>query len=124
MPRKSCICSRFKTVASFNSIKAAQAYDTLEIVAQILLAGAKTRPQLRDRLLQVRDFPGVSGTTTIDPHGNAEKTEWVFAQGDEIQIGRDPSNDVPVFDQRVSRIHATISFKINVTKNMRSASDK
>jgi ABC-type branched-subunit amino acid transport system substrate-binding protein/outer membrane protein assembly factor BamD (BamD/ComL family) len=56
----------------------AQAYDTLMLVVQVLQAGAKTRVQLRDGLLQVRDFPGVSGTTSMDPSGNAEKILYLL----------------------------------------------
>jgi branched-chain amino acid transport system substrate-binding protein len=55
---------------------AAQAYDTLLICAQVLKAGARTRAQLRDGLLRVRDFPGVSGLTTIDEDGDAEKIPY------------------------------------------------
>lgn len=67
------------------NLLAAQAYDTLELVAQGLLqSGAKTRPQLRDTLLQVRNFPGVSGTTSIDSNGNAEKILYLLT----IQGGR------------------------------------
>jgi branched-chain amino acid transport system substrate-binding protein len=56
----------------------AQAYDTLMMVVQVLQAGAKTRLQLRDGLLQVRDFLGVSGTTSMDPSGNAEKILYLL----------------------------------------------
>jgi hypothetical protein len=45
---------------------------------QVLQAGAKTRLQLRDGLLQVRDFLGVSGTTSMDPSGNAEKILYLL----------------------------------------------
>jgi ABC-type branched-subunit amino acid transport system substrate-binding protein/outer membrane protein assembly factor BamD (BamD/ComL family) len=57
---------------------AAQAYDTLEMVAQVLQSGVRTRPQLRDGLLQVRDFPGVSGTTSINAQGDAEKILYLL----------------------------------------------
>lgn len=56
----------------------AQAYDTLMMVVQVLQTGAKTRVQLRDGLLQVRDFPGVSGTTSMPPSGNAEKILYLL----------------------------------------------
>jgi ABC-type branched-subunit amino acid transport system substrate-binding protein len=56
----------------------AQAYDTLMMIVQVLQAGAQTRLQLRDGLLQIRDFPGVSGTTSFDPDGNAVKILYLL----------------------------------------------
>jgi ABC-type branched-subunit amino acid transport system substrate-binding protein len=63
---------------------AAQAYDTLLIVAQALQDGAQTRPALRDALLNVRDFPGVSGTTSFNGNGDAAKIPFLLS----IQDGR------------------------------------
>ncbi len=57
---------------------AAQAYDTLGMVAQVLQTGIETRQQLRHGLLQVRDYPGVSGTTTMAPDGNADKILYLL----------------------------------------------
>jgi len=57
---------------------AAQAYDTLVMIAQVLQGGARTRPQLRDGLLQVHDFPGISGTTSINAQGDAEKILYLL----------------------------------------------
>ena len=67
---------------------AAQAYDTLMMCAQVLRAGVRTRPELRDGLAQIRGFPGVSGVTTMDADGDAEKVLYVLSvrEGKIIQI--------------------------------------
>lgn len=52
---------------------AAQAYDILMMCAQVLQTGVRTRPELRDGLARIRNFPGVSGVTTMDADGDAEK---------------------------------------------------
>jgi branched-chain amino acid transport system substrate-binding protein len=57
---------------------AAQAYDTLLMCAQVLKAGARTPAQLRDGLLHVRDFDGVSGLTTMGPTRDAEKVPYLL----------------------------------------------
>lgn len=59
-------------------ILAAQSYDTLLLCAEVLLKGAATRRQLRDGLLKVRDFLGVSGLTSFDPQGEAEKMLYML----------------------------------------------
>ena len=63
---------------------AAQAYDSMLILTQTLKDGARTRDELRDALLKVRDFPGVSGTTSFDADGNAAKIPFLLS----IQNGR------------------------------------
>ncbi len=67
---------------------AAQAYDTLMMCAQVLRAGVRTRPELRDGLAQIRAFPGVSGVTTMDADGDAKKVLYVLSirEGKIIQI--------------------------------------
>ena len=57
---------------------AAQAYDTFLIIAHLLHQGVTTRQQLRDAILNVHDYAGVSGSTTIDPEGNAEKILYLL----------------------------------------------
>jgi ABC-type branched-subunit amino acid transport system substrate-binding protein len=57
----------------------AQAYDTLLLLAQVLSAGATTREQIRDGLRQVRNFPGVSGTTGIAATGEADKIPYLLS---------------------------------------------
>ena len=54
-------------------ILAAQAYDATEIILKALNQ-AGNREELRESLLRVRNFPGVSGTTSITPSGDSEKT--------------------------------------------------
>ena len=58
---------------------AAQGYDTLRILVQLLQSGAHTRLELRDILLQLVDFPGVTGLTSMDPDGNAIKTPYLLS---------------------------------------------
>jgi ABC-type branched-subunit amino acid transport system substrate-binding protein len=67
--------SRYKEAPE---IVAAQAYDTLLMCAEILKTGVTTRQQLRDRLLQVRDFSGVSGLTSMNAEGDAEKVLYLL----------------------------------------------
>jgi branched-chain amino acid transport system substrate-binding protein len=57
---------------------AAQAYDTLLMCAQVLKAGAHTPAQLRDGLLHVRDFDGVSGLTSLGETRDAEKVPYLL----------------------------------------------
>ena len=67
---------------------AAQAYDTLTMCARVLRSGVRTRPQLRDGLARIRGFPGVSGVTSMDADGDADKVLYVLSvrQGRIIQI--------------------------------------
>ena len=61
---------------------AAQAYDTLLMCAQVLKAGAHTPVQLRDGLLRVRAFDGVSGLTNLDGTRDAEKVPYLLTVKD------------------------------------------
>jgi ABC-type branched-subunit amino acid transport system substrate-binding protein len=63
---------------------AAQAYDAFMMLVEVCKAGARTRLQLRDGLLQVQDFPGVSGTTSMLPDGDADKILYLLT----VQDGR------------------------------------
>ncbi len=50
------------------------AYDATMIIAEaITRAGTTEGPKLRDALAATKDFPGVTGKTTIDPNRNASK---------------------------------------------------
>ena len=61
---------------------AAQAYDTLLMCAQVLKAGARTPTQLRDGLLHVRDFAGVSGLTSLGETRDAVKVPYLLTVKD------------------------------------------
>jgi branched-chain amino acid transport system substrate-binding protein len=51
------------------------AYDAVRIIAEaITRAGTTDGPALRDALAATKDFPGVTGRTTIDPQRNASKS--------------------------------------------------
>ncbi len=51
----------------------AQAYDSARIFIKLIRENAKNRIEILERLPQVKDFPGVAGTTTILPSGDSEK---------------------------------------------------
>jgi branched-chain amino acid transport system substrate-binding protein len=53
----------------------AQGYDTIKLVASLIEQGKLTN--IKKRLGQVEDFPGVTGNITIKPDGNAIKTVFV-----------------------------------------------
>ncbi len=55
----------------------AQAYDAAGIVFQAIIAGADNRLQLKDKLLEVKNYPGVTGKTDIVESGDSEKN--IFA---------------------------------------------
>lgn len=67
---------------------AAQAYDTIWMVAQTLLDGAETRFQVRDKLLRVQNLAGVSGMITMHATGEAEKGLYLLTirNGQIIQL--------------------------------------
>lgn len=60
-------------------ITADTAYDALRIVAAAFESGASSGPEVRDYLLNLKDFPGVAGATTFDEKGDAPK-EIMFYQ--------------------------------------------
>jgi len=49
------------------------------LLAEVLAAGATSREQIRNGLRQVRNFPGVSGTTTMQATGEAEKIPYLLS---------------------------------------------
>ncbi|HUU49698.1 MAG TPA: penicillin-binding protein activator [Nitrospinota bacterium] len=60
-------------------ILSAQAYDATEIILKILKTGIETREGLREELLRIKDFPGVSGATTITSSGDSEKLLFILS---------------------------------------------
>ncbi|MFQ5717586.1 MAG: penicillin-binding protein activator, partial [Nitrospinales bacterium] len=55
------------------TIFSAQAFDTAQILLKLIRDGAGTREQLKTRLHSVKNYPGVSGDTSILPSGDSEK---------------------------------------------------
>lgn len=53
---------------------AAQAYDATNLIIEALKKGATDRKSLRDNLAGIKDFPGVTGTTTFDENRDVNKT--------------------------------------------------
>lgn len=59
------------------------AYDATRIIAEaITRAGTTEGPKLRDALAATKNFPGVTGKTTIDPQRNASKSAVMLAVKD------------------------------------------
>ena len=55
-------------------------YDAVYVIAEaIKRAGGTDGPKLRDALAATKDFPGVSGVTTIDKDRNASKSATIIA---------------------------------------------
>lgn len=52
---------------------AAQAFDATNLVLTELAHGTQDREAVREGLLRVREAPGVAGSTSVRPDGNAEK---------------------------------------------------
>jgi len=54
-------------------IFAAQAFDAAKMVFDIVLKGKKSRAEIKNALMEIKNFKGVSGETTILPNGDSEK---------------------------------------------------
>ena len=58
---------------------AALGYDSAMVLADaIKRAGTTDEPKLRDAIAATRDFPGVTGKTTLDEHRNATKSAVII----------------------------------------------
>jgi len=55
-------------------IYSANSYDAMRIIMEILKNGAKTREDVKNGLLNIKEYNGVSGITTIKQSGDSEKT--------------------------------------------------
>jgi len=55
------------------TLHSAQAYDSANIMIQGILEGADNRIKVKERLEGVKNYPGISGTTTLLPTGDSEK---------------------------------------------------
>jgi hypothetical protein len=64
-------------------------YDAANLVMLQLAGGSGGREDVRDGLLRVRGYPGVSGVTTMQPDGNARRRPYLLGvQGGSI-VGLD-----------------------------------
>jgi branched-chain amino acid transport system substrate-binding protein len=62
---------------------AALGYDSARVLADaIKRAGTTKNTKLRDAIAQTKDFPGVTGKTTIDEHHNASKAAAIITVKD------------------------------------------
>jgi hypothetical protein len=57
----------------------ASAYDAAKLLLVQLARGANSRPDVRDRILEVRGFPGVSGVLSMRADGNARKRPFLLS---------------------------------------------
>ena len=55
------------------SYLSAQAYDAAGILFKSILSGADNRLKLRDSLIMVNNYPGVTGKTNLLKSGDSEK---------------------------------------------------
>ncbi len=62
---------------AFNTVPgilAATGYDTITLLKHMMaVKGVRTRGELKDALLECRDFPGLTGNVVFDPEGEVEK---------------------------------------------------
>ncbi len=73
-PRVKDFVTRFrKLFGQAPSILSAQSYDAARILLDILNDKSVTRAQIKKGLLQIKDYPGVSGLTTITREGESDK---------------------------------------------------
>jgi len=56
------------------TVLAAQAYDATNMMFQAILEGGNNRLEVKQRLNGISDYPGVSGSTTILPSGDTERS--------------------------------------------------
>ena len=61
----------------FPSHLSAQAYDAAGIIFKSIISGADNRLKLRDSLIMVNNYPGVTGKTNLLESGDSEKN--IFA---------------------------------------------
>ncbi len=52
----------------------ANSYDTARIILEIIKNGAKNREDIKNGLLNIKEYNGVSGITTVQSSGDSEKT--------------------------------------------------
>jgi ABC-type branched-subunit amino acid transport system substrate-binding protein len=57
---------------------ASDAFDAARLVLEQIARGHGDRDEVRDGLLRVRGYPGVSGVTSIEPDGNARKRPFLL----------------------------------------------
>jgi branched-chain amino acid transport system substrate-binding protein len=55
------------------ALHSAQAYDSANMMIQSILEGANNRSLVKERLTGIKNYPGISGTTTLLPSGDSEK---------------------------------------------------
>lgn len=55
------------------ALHSAQAYDSANMMIQSILEGADNRNRVKERLTGIKNYPGISGTTTLLPSGDSEK---------------------------------------------------
>ena len=60
-------------------ILAATGYDTIRLLKHMMAGeGVRTRGDLKEALLECRDFPGLTGNIVFDPEGEVEKEPFLL----------------------------------------------
>ncbi len=60
------------------SLYAANAYDVVKLLGKLIKEGAKTSLEIKNALMEIKGFPGVSGDITFDETGNVRKENKLF----------------------------------------------
>ena len=60
------------------SIWEASAFDTANILLNLVKGNMPSRDMLRQRILALKDYPGVTGATSFDDKGNVDKVIFVL----------------------------------------------
>jgi len=60
------------------NLYAADAYDVIKILGQVIKNGARTSEEIKNALMLVKDFPGVSGPITFNEVGDCPKEYKLF----------------------------------------------
>ena len=60
------------------TILSAQSYDVANMFVQSIKSGATNRRQIREKLIGIRGFQGVSGRTNILPNGESDKNLFIM----------------------------------------------
>ena len=69
----------FAAFDAMPGILAATGYDTIGLLKHMMAVnGVRTRGELKDALLECRDFPGLTGNVVFDPEGEVEKEPFLL----------------------------------------------
>lgn len=69
-------------------IIAAQSYDAASMILRFIRSGIRSREDVKEALLRLKEYPGVSGYTTILPSGDSRKELFILTveEGKIVQL--------------------------------------